>query len=243
MDINEVASSLQKDNPQAYQVITDYVTASNNAQVKIGDLEKNVKGSAEKRDQLKTIIRNSTGLEEITEEGLVEFLSKGDGQADIYKKEIGGLQAKLLDSANAVDTVSAKYEEQIFGLNLDRVVTMLGAANEVHNTHAYGVVFNALKQNAQMEGSDIVYKNEDGTTIYAESGNPASVQSMYEKIRGDDEFSYLFKEQYLAGGGKGPQGPKTSNGGETLRRGSMSDGDKTAYIAKHSMAAYRQLPL
>ena len=66
---------------------------------------------------------------------------------------------------------------------------------------------------------------------------------MYEALRSDDNYSYLFKEQYLSGGNKGPTGPSTSNSGQALRRGQMSDEDKTKYIAKHSMAAYRQLPL
>ena len=245
MDIAEVARSIEKDNPAGAQVITDYVAAAGVAQGRIGELEKNLKGSSEKRDQLKTIIRTATGLEEITEEGLSDFLTKGDGQAETYKKEISGLQGKLLESANAVDDVSAGYEKRIFDLNLDRVVTMMGAADEVHNQHAYGVIFDTLKQNASMDenGKDIIYKNEDGTTIYADGGVPATVKTMYEALRGDDNYSYLFKEQYLAGGGKGPSGPKTTNGGESLRRGQMADSDKTQYIAKHGMGAYKQLPL
>ena len=244
MDIQEVARSIEKDNPTGAQAITDYVTAANATIAKVGDLEKSLKGSAEKRDSLKTIIRQATGLEDITTEGLTDFLTKDNEQVQTYQKEISGLQGKLSESANAVDEVSRGYEEKIFTLNLDRIVTMMGAADEVHNAHAYGVVFGALKDNATTDDQgDIVYKNPDGTTIYAENGNPASVQSMYESLRGDDNYSYLFKEQYLTGGGKGPQGPKTSNGGETLRRSQMDDGAKATYIAKHSMNAYRQLPL
>jgi len=244
MDIQEVARAIEKDNPQGAQVINDYVQAANATIGKVGDLEKSLKGAAEKRDSLKTIIRQATGLEEITAEGLQGFLTKDNEQVQTYQTEIKTLQEKLADSANAVDEVSKNYESKIFELNLDRIVTMMGAADEVHNSHAYGVVFDALKQNATTdENGDIVYKNPDGTTIYAENGNPATVQSMYEALRADDNYSYLFKEQYLSGGGKGPQGPKTSNGGETLRRSQMDDAAKTAYIAKHSMAAYRQLPL
>ena len=243
MDINEVVTTIEKENPQAAQVLTDYVAASNNALEKIGTLEKDLKQSAEKRDRLKTIIRTATGLEEITSDNLTEFLTKGDTQVDTYKNEITQLQTKLSESANAVDEVAKQYEAKIFDLNLDRVLTMMGASNEVHNSHAYGVILDAVKQNAMMEGDDIVYKNADGTTVYADSGVPATVQTVYESLRSDDNYSYLFKEQYLAGGGKGPQGPKTTNGGEALRRSKMSDEDKAAYIAKHTMAAYRALPL
>lgn len=245
MDINEVARAIEKDNPAGAQVIVDYIAAANTTIGKVGDLEKSLKGSAEKRDSLKTIIRQATGLEDITEEALTGFLTKDNEQVQTYQAEIAGLQGKLLESANAVDDVSKGYEEQIFGLSLERVVNMLGTADEVHNPHAYGVVFDALKENASKdsETGDIVYKNVDGTTIYAENGSPATVQSQYEALRGDDKYSYLFKEQYLAGAGKGPTGPSTSDGGVALRRSQMSDIDKTTYIAKHSMNAYKQLPM
>jgi len=225
-------------NPAAAQALTDFQTNNTNNLTRIGDLEKSLKTSAEKRDKLKHIIRTATGLDEITEDNLTEILVAGDGQADVYKKEIEQLQGKLLDSAGAVDDVSAGYEKQIFGLNLDRVLTMMGAATDVHNSHAYKVVLDELTENAEFDGTDIVYKNTDGTTIYADGGNPASVKSRYDEIRADDSFAYLFKESFQKGGGKSPSGPTTTTGGETIRRSKMSDDDKVKYIAKNSMSAY-----
>jgi len=242
MDITEIVSILEKDNPTAAQTLTDYQTTSNNNLVRIGDLEKDLRTSAEKRDRLKHTIRTATGLTEITEESLTDVLTAGEGQTEVYKKEIEGLQSKLLESASDVDDVSAGYEKTIFGLNLDRVVTMLGAANEVQNSHAYGVVLAELGRGAQLEGSDIVYKNDDGTTIYADGGAPASVKSRYEELRANDDFTYLFKEQYIKGGGRVVSGPTTSSGGETIRRSKISDEEKVKYVAKHGMAAYKQLP-
>ena len=242
MEITEVVAILEKENPQAAQALTDFQTSSNNALTKIGTLEKDLKTSAEKRDKLKHIIRTTTGLEEVTEDGLTEFLTSSDGQSEVYKKEIDQLQGKLLDSAGAVDEVSAGYEKTIFGLQLDRVVTMLGASDEVHNSHAYAVVLEELSRNAQMDGSDVVYKNADGTTIYADGGNPASVKSRYDEIRADEKFEYLFKEQFVKGGGKAPSGPKQTAGGETIRRSQLDDTAKVKYIAKNGMAAYKNLP-
>ena len=243
MEVTEIITILENGNPAAAQALTDYQTSSNNALSKIGSLEKDLKTSAEKRDKLKHIIRTSTGLEEVTEEGLTDALTNGSNeQVDIYKKEVETLQGKLLDSANAVDGVSATYEKQIFGLQLDRVVTMLGASNDVHNSHAYAVVLEELSQNAQFDGDDVVYKNADGTTIYAAGGSPASVKSRYDEIRADERFEYLFKEQFVKGGGKAPTGPTTTTGGETIRRSKLDDDGKVKYIAKNGMAAYKGLP-
>ena len=242
MEITEVVAILEKDNPQAALALTDFQTSSNNALTKIGSLEVDLKTAAEKRDKLKHIIRTTTGLEEVTEEGLTEFLASGDGQGEVYKKEIEQLQGKLLDSAGAVDEVSKGYEAQIFTLQLDRVVTMLGASNEVHNSHAYGTVLAELAKDAQFDGQDVVYKNADGTTIYANGGNPASVKSRYDEIRADDKFAYLFKEQFVAGGSKAPTGPTTTTGGETIRRSTLDDEAKVKYITKNGMAAYKSLP-
>lgn len=240
--ITEVIASLEGTNPVAAQTLTDFQTASNQALTRVGTLEKDLKTSSEKRDKLKNIIRTATGLDEITEEGLTEILAAGEGQSDVYKKEIAGLQGKLLDSASAVDDVSAGYEKQIFGLQLDRVVNMLGAAGEVHNPHAYNVVLEELSRDAQFDGNEVVYKNADGTTIYADGGAPASVKSRYDEIRADDNFAYLFKEPFKTGGSKAPTGPTQGQGGETIRRSKVTDDDKVKYIAKHGMAAYRQLP-
>ena len=243
MEITEVVAILEKaNNPQAAQVLTDYQTINNNNLTRIGTLEVDLKTSAEKRDKLKHIIRTTTGLEEVTEDGLTEFLTSSDGQGEVYKKEIEQLQGKLLESAGAVDEVSSGYEKQIFSLQLDRVVTMLGASNEVHNSHAYGTVLAELAKDAEFDGQDVVYKNPDGTTIYANGGNPASVKSRYDEIRADDKFAYLFKEQFVAGGSKAPTGPTTTSGGETIRRSALDDEAKVTYISKNGMAAYKSLP-
>lgn len=239
-ELVSIIASLEKDNPAAAKTLTDFQTANNQALERVSTLEKDLKTSAEKRDQLKTIIRQATGLEEINTETLGEVLKGGD--VEVYKSEISQLQEKLAEGATAVDEVSKTYEDKIFKLQLDRVVNTLGAQNEVHNPHAYNVVFNELLKNAAIDGDDIVYKNEDGTTIYAEGGTPATVMSQYEAIKADDNFAYLFKEQFKSGGGKAPAGPKTTNGGETIRRSTLSDADKVKYIAAHGMGAYKNLP-
>jgi len=242
MEIIEIVRLLETDNPAAATALTEYSTNANNNVTRIGDLEIDLRKSAEKRDKLKHTIRTATGLEEITVENLAEVLKSGDGQAEVYKAEILQLQGKLGEAAGAVDDVSKGYEKQIFGLQLDRVVNIIGAGTEVHNSHAYQVVMDELAQDAQFDGKDIVYKNADGTTIYADGGNPATVKSRYEELRANDDFAYLFKEKYVTGGGKTPTGPTTTKGGETLRRSTMSDEDKVTYIAKNSMSAYKQLP-
>ncbi len=238
-ELTPIIASLEKDNPAAAATLTAFQTASNQALSRVSELEKDLKTSAEKRDQLKTIIRGATGLEEITADTLGEVLKGGD--VDVYKNEITQLQTKLAEGATAVDEVSKGYEDKIFKLQLDRVVNTIGAQGEVHNPHAYNVVFGELFKNAVMDGDDIAYKNEDGTTIYAEGGTPATVMSQYEAIKADDNFAYLFKEQFKSGGGKAPSGPKTTNGGETIRRSTLKDEDKVKYIAQHGMGAYKNL--
>jgi hypothetical protein len=119
---------------------------------------------------------------------------------------------------------------------------MIGAHNDVHNQHAYNVIMEEISKNAQFDGQDIVYKNEDGTTIYAEGGSPATVRSVYDTLRADENFSYLFKEQFVAGGSKQPAGPTTNQRGETIRRSKMDDASKVLYIQKNGMNAYKNLP-
>jgi hypothetical protein len=244
MTIADITASLQDSNPEAATALQAYQTNFDNTLGRVAILEKDIKGAAEKRDSLKTIIRNATGLQDVTEDGLTEFLtSKGGGQADIFKKEIGELQARLSEGANAVDEVSTKYEKEIFGLKLDRAVNMLGVQDEVHSPHAYGVILEELARGAIDEGDTFAYKNDDGTSVFTQDGQPAGLKSRYEEMKADERFSYLFKEQFKAGGGKAPAGPATNDQGVTLKRSTMDDASKAAYIAKNGMPAYKQLPL
>lgn len=243
MDFLEAISVVEKINPEVASVMTEYNTNFNNTLSKVQTLEKDLKTSAEKRDNLKTIIRNSTGLEEVSEEALKEVLSKGDGQSEVYKKEIANLQDKLSGTANIVDEVSSKYEKEIFDLKLERAVTNLGASTEVHTPHAYKTVLQELSKSATFDGDQVVYKNEDGTTIYAKDGKPATIQSVYNDIKSNTEFSYLFKEQFKSGGGKSTStGPTVDAGGVSLRRSKLSREDKAKYIGKHGATSYMALP-
>lgn len=244
MDFLEAISVVEKTNPEIAAVMTEHNTNFNNTLTKVGVLEQDLTKSAEKRDSLKTIIRTATGLDEITEEGLKGVLGQSDAQTETYKAEIKNLQDKLAGTANAVDEVSGKYENQIFGLKLERAVTNLGAINEVHTAHAYKTVLEELAKGATFdEDGNVAYKNPDGTTIYAAGGVPATISTQYENIKGNEEFSYLFKEQFKSGGGKpAPKGPTQGAGGESLRRTKMGDADKAAYVAKHGMPAYMALP-
>ena len=246
MTLPDIAQELEKTNPDAAKFLTEVNENFQSTLGRVQSLEKDIKTAAEKRDSLKTIIRNATGLEEINEEALQEYLtSKGDGQAEILKKELQELQGRLSESANAVDEVSSQYERQIFDLKLDRAVNMLGVQEEVHSPHAYHVILEELSKGAQFDGDEIVYKNPDGTTIFTADGKPAGLKARYEEMKADEKFSYLFKDQFKSGGGKSPAptGPTVGENGVTLKRSQMSDTDKVKYIAKNGMPAYRNLPM
>ena len=244
MTLTDIAVTLRDTNPEAAQYLTTYGETFDTNLVQIQTLQKDVKTSVEKRDALKTIIRNATGLTDINEDALNGFLSsKGDGQADIFKKEIAELQTRLGEGANAVDEVSTKYEQEIFGLKLDRAVNMLGAQDEVHSPHAYSVILEELSSGANFDGDEIIYRNIDGTSIFTLDGQPAGIKSRYEEMKADERFSYLFKEQFKSGGGKAPSGPVVNDQGVTLKRSTMGDSEKVKYISKNGMAAYKALAL
>ena len=248
MDLNEIVAKIEKVYPGEAQALTEYQTTFGETLGKVSTLEKDLKTAAEKRDQLKTTIREATGLEDITADGLKAVLAK-DGDAEekigVFKKEIDQLKGKLGKSASAVDEVSRKYEEKIFGLQMDRAANMLGAPDEVHSPHAYQVILSELSTGAEFgEDGSIGYKNPDGTTMYGDNGKELTLQGRYEQLKGDDTFSYLFKEQFKTGGGKAPgaSGPQADAGGAQLRRSKMSEEDKVNYITKYTLPAYSTLP-
>ena len=246
MDLNDVAATLQNTNPEMAQVVETFNQNFQANVQQIQTLQKDVKTAVEKRDGLKTLVRNATGLNDLTEESLSNFLSsKGDEQSGILRKEVEELQLKLGETTGSIDQVRNEYEQKIFGLKLDRAVNMLGAQDEVHSPHAYNVILDELSRGATFENDEIVYKNEDGSSVFTHDGSTAGIKSRYEDMKADERFSYLFKDQYKSGGGKpaGPTGPTMDAGGAALKRSTLSDADKVTYIAKHGMGAYKALPM
>jgi acylphosphatase len=244
MDLTTVIQTIEKDYPEAAQELSEYGATFSKTIDRVGALETDLKTAAEKRDALKTTIRKVTGLTEITEDALVSVFTKGsDEKVKVLQTEISQLQNKLGENSNVVEELKGKYENQIFGLKLDRAASMLGAADEVHNQHAYNVVLDELGKNAEFDGENIVYKNQDGTTRYTAGGQPATIQSVYEEIKADENFTYMFKEQYKSGGGKKALGPTANASGHALRRSKMTDAEQAQYISKHGVPAYKQLPL
>ena len=245
MDINEVVAKIEKVYPDEASALSEFQTTFNGTLEKVAGLEKDLKTAAEKRDQLKTTIREATGLDEITIDGLKGALgANGDEKVEVYKKEVDQLKTKLGESANAVDEVAKRYEAKIFNLQMDRAANMLGAQDEVHGVHAYQTVLKELSDGAQFnDDGTIVYKNPDGTTVYGSDGKELTFTGKYEQLKADDSFAYLFKEQFKTGGGKGgTKGPTNDAGGAALRRSKLSENDKVAYIAKYGINTYMQLP-
>jgi hypothetical protein len=244
MEIVEMISALEKTNPEIASSLGEYQATFGQNVARINKLELDLQTAAEKRDKLKTIIRSATGLEEITEDSLKGVLAKGDDEKVVgYKKDIETLQHKLSENDSVVEGIKNKYESDIFNLRLERSVSMIGAKDEVHSPHAYNIVLNELAKGAIFEDGNVIYKNEDGSTKFGKGGQTATIMSVYEDLKANPEFSYIFKEQYKTGGGKKSLGPKSDASGHSLRRSKMSDDEKRLYIEKHKIEAYKQLPL
>lgn len=242
-DLEDVRKHLEESGNVEYaQVIEGFNNNFKSNVERVGKLELDVKTSAEKRDALKTMIRNATGLEQITEEGLRTILEQGGKVDEVLKKENDNLRTQLAEGANAVDAVTEKYETKLNAMTLERAAMLLGVEEQTKGLHAFKTVLGELNKNAVFDGPEIAYKNPDGTTIFNKEGSPAGIKDVFEMLKTQPEFEYLFKDQYKKGGGKSPQGPTVGDNGVTLRRSTMSPEDKVAYIAKNSLAAYSALP-
>ena len=244
MELADVQKHLEESgNVEMAQLVEGFNSNFTTNVERIGVLELDVKTSAEKRDAIKTLVRNVTGLETITEEGLRGILEK-DGQADeILKQENINLRGQLAEGANAVDAVTVRYEGELNGMKLERAASMLGVEEQTNGQHAFKTVLTELAKNAKFDEAEITYKNTDGTTIFAKEGSPAGIKDVFEVLKTKPEFEYLFKDQYKKGGGKHPAGPIVNDKGATLRRSTMTSEEKVTYIAKNSLAAYSTLPL
>lgn len=229
MDINEAVTTIETTNPDVAKVFTEYIKNFNTTLDRVKTLELDLSKSTTKRDALKTIIRNSTGLSEITEEGLKNILNTQSNNTDVYKNEITQLQGKLLESTNAVNEVKRGYESELFTLRFEQLATKLGVSSQVQSPHAYSMVLEELRKGATFdETGNVGYKNPDGTTQYSSGGVPTTLATKYDDLRGNSNYGYMFKDPYKSGGGKTPH--STTPKGGTVGNLLGTKAEQEAYI-------------
>ncbi len=169
------------------------------------------------------------GVDELTEETMKKFnSSKGDDKSLAEIANLKGLLEKATtDNATQAKEFGVKLSDMAMTNSLRDLGIGLVAANAMTENHLLG----HLKEGATFENDSIVYKKDDGTTIYGTDNKPLTPASKFEQMKSDENYAPFFKNDFKSGVNTNPNQNKNSNA-KTISR-SQLEGMSPAQQNKH----------
>lgn len=214
-----------KDNNDLLNEVEAYESSATENAGKVQGLERDLKTAIDKRQDLKELIRKTTGLSELSEDALSK-LGQGD---EALKSEVGTLQEKLEAVMAERDGLNGKHTQEINTMKMTDHLRSMGVDSQVWNQSAFEAVAQKMLEGAEYDGGSFVYKADDGATVFGDNGKALTVKERIAQLR-EDESMYQFKPVQGAGAGgtdKKPFGQGGALKGEALAQA------KADYITTH----------
>lgn len=214
------------------------VKTSNKSNVdRLSFLEREMKTATEKRDSIKSLVRNKLGIEEFSEEALEEAIKKmKDGKTS--DGEIKNLTSMVEMLKVEKESIERKYVDSINSYKIEKQLTTLGAIEETEGNKAYDIVLNEVRIGAEFDqDGNIVFKAKDGTTIRNSDGSPMTLADRYNQIKDSDDFAFLFKKKRAKAGGGAGGG---AGGQQVTSLEGLNEAQRVA-LFKQNPERYRQL--
>ena len=153
-------------------------------------LEKDMQKAVEKRDNLKVLVKNKLGLDELSEEALDRYISSKSSNDG----EIKNLTSMIEALKNEKESVASKLSEVESGYRFEKALASVGALDETENSKAYEIVLSEIRKNAVFDSNgQITFKDNDGITVRNADGSPMTLSDRYNKLKESSDFSFLFK--------------------------------------------------
>lgn len=220
-----------KDNEEAVSLIKGLQSQSESLTKEVNRLEVVANEAIEKRNKIKSTVKSSLGIDEITEDALKALFSGNKGD-DKSKAEIDNLQKQLAEAVKAKGDIESVYKQKIQSMNFEREVASLGIADEVIPSKLDYLNFRIQQGLSFNEDGLPVFFNDDGSTRYA-NGKPMSLRDRYNEIL--EKEPDLFKPSTKGGAGCTHQ---SSSGGKSFA--DMTEAEKVA-LYRRSPDEYRRL--
>lgn len=199
------------DNAEALKLIDTIEGNSSENVQKINDLESKVAAVTETRDRYKSgnaLVKSILGVDTVNEDTIKEAIKslKGGKQDDTSKAELEKLQDLLKAAENEKSTLKSEYEGKLNTMALDNALANAGVGAKVANEAMYKVVTGLVREGAVFEDGKIVYKAEDGTTVYGNDKTPLTLSGKIEQLKSDPSYAGLFVPDVNSGIGTPPGG-------------------------------------
>lgn len=240
MTIKDILEKLSDDSEMVQFVnsLNDKAQNVDTLTAKVNSLENKATEAINSRQSIKDLVRGTLGVEEISEDNLKALLDNKSKPDEKALAEITNLKG-LLEKANSEKTeLSSSYESQMNDLVLTNNLRDLGIGALASTPAMEATILQMMKDGATREGDKVLYKNQDGTTIYSESGKEMTPNDKLNQLRANSDYAPLFKP--TTNSGTGTSGNKGTSSGST-RKSEMSNSEKGSYIKEHGQEAYMQL--
>jgi len=204
MDFEKLRSFVG-DNEDGINYVDKIEKEANELVEKVNSLETAKNGTLEDLKKFKqgnSLVKEKLGLEQLNEEALDEALKGlGNSKADEKTKaEIEQLKSKLDEANKQKDETVQQYENRLSDMALTNNIRDLGVGQLASTKIAEQTILSELKKGAVLDGDKIVYKNEDGSTVY----NGTSIMTpdkKLEQMRSDENWKPFFRADVKSGGG------------------------------------------
>ena len=155
---------------------------------RIGYLETKINEAVEKKDKVVGLVRNNLGITEISEETMKRFAENGD---EAIKKDNEALRMKLEETQTNLLDAEQGYKKREDTMVLKDTLRGLGIADRAVNEVAFEELTNIILDEANREGSQFTFKDEEGRTRFTDAGKPMTVEDRVNEIATGDR-AFLF---------------------------------------------------
>lgn len=219
---DEVKSALESFKPEFEKTVGDLKSFESRF-VEAKDGRDKVKGRLKELSEALGV-----SVDDLNAERVKELVKGGKGD-DVSKAEIENL-TKLLQAKNDEFTTQlSKAESRYRDKVIEGDIAKLGLNANVVNDKALGLVIQALKEGATIEGDVIVYKEADGSISRNNVGQPITIAQKMAQFQNDPANAFLFKATSGGGGGSTGVGSGGQGGNRSLA-GAKTKEERTAII-------------
>ena len=194
-----------KDHPNLIEEVKGYFDGHNvNADnvKRITNVEGMKDEAVSKYSTLKGMLRDITGLEELSKDNVTKAFGGSSEALDVVKSDNSTLQQKLADLKADYDGLESKHLSEIDEMIMLDTLRGLDMSSQVWNDRALKDLTRDLLLTAKRESGSFVFL-EDGKTLFNSVGQPMSVEDRIVELKESGD-AYYFKP--ITGGGGGGNG-------------------------------------
>lgn len=210
----EKLKALASSDAEVLGFIESQISSSTELVNKVNGLEATNSGvlaDLKKFKQGNSLVKDSLGLEEVNSDTIKEALEKLKGAKgdDKLMNEISNLKT-LLETANTdKQTLETDYQGKLSNMAMTNSLRDLGIGALANGAMSEKMILEHLKTGAVLDGENIVYKKEDGSTLY-DGTTLVTPASRLESLKTNDDWKPFLKADISGGSGSRESNPRTT---------------------------------